>query len=129
MVEFFIWLILVDRLNTKTMLSRRHRYVHDDDLYVMCDIGEEETIDHLFFTCPFATQCWSSIHFNWNNQLSLEDRLIDAQSTHNLPFFTEATMIAAWELWKLRNDKIFERQAASFSRWFCNFKRMIYSVD
>ena len=126
-VKFFTWLVLVDRLNTKTMLSRRHINVHDDNLCVLCDTGEEETIDHLFFTCPFAVQCWSSINFNWDNQLSLEDRLTHARSTHNLPFFTEATMIAAWELWKLRNDKIFERQAASHNRWFCNFKMQCFS--
>jgi hypothetical protein len=53
-VKFFIWLILVDRLNTKTMLSRRHIGERTNDHYVLCNPSENETLDHLFFLCPFA---------------------------------------------------------------------------
>jgi len=31
---------------------------------VMCDSGEEETIDHLFFDCAFAKDCWATIHID-----------------------------------------------------------------
>ena len=108
-IKFFIWLLLVDRLNTKTMLTRRHIHVHEDNLCVLCDSDEEETIDHLFFTCPFATQCWNRLGFTWDNTLNLGDRIVQARNTHNMQFFMEASMIAAWELWKMRNDKIFDR--------------------
>jgi hypothetical protein len=57
-VKFFAWLVLVDRLNTKIMLTRCHIGEIDDDLCVMCDTGSEETMEHLFFTCPFARGCW-----------------------------------------------------------------------
>jgi hypothetical protein len=53
-VKFFAWLLLVDRLNTKIMLTRRHIQVDNDNLCVICSTGAEETIEHLFFTCPFA---------------------------------------------------------------------------
>jgi len=53
-IKFFAWLLLVDRLNTKTMLTRKHIFVHNDELCVMCNTGAAETINHLFFTCPFA---------------------------------------------------------------------------
>jgi len=56
-VKFFAWLVLVDRLNTKTMLCRRYLDVQGTDICVMCDSGEEETIDHLFFECTFAKEC------------------------------------------------------------------------
>jgi hypothetical protein len=37
----------------KSMLRRRDLNDDDDeDLCVMCGSGEEETIEHLFFTCP-----------------------------------------------------------------------------
>jgi hypothetical protein len=52
-LKFLAWLVLVDQLNTKTMLRRMHLEVHDDDFYVVCEAREEETIEHLFFTCPF----------------------------------------------------------------------------
>ena len=62
---------------------------------VMCNRGEEETIDHLFFDCPFAKECWAIIHFDWNDTLQLSDRLVQAGQVHNVPFFTEAALIAA----------------------------------
>jgi len=56
-VKFFAWLILVDRLNTKSMLRRHHLNIQDNDTCVLCNTGEVETIEHLFFDCPFAKDC------------------------------------------------------------------------
>jgi hypothetical protein len=39
-IKFLIWLILVDRLNTKTMLSRRHIGEKNNDHCVLCSLGE-----------------------------------------------------------------------------------------
>jgi len=64
----------------------------------MCDDGEEETIEHLFFDCPFAQECWATLNFAWDGSLQLLDRLVQGSLAHNLLFFTEATLIAAWEL-------------------------------
>jgi len=47
----------VDRLNTKLMLKRRNMLAEEEVNCVMCNPGEEEDIDHLFFSCPFAQQC------------------------------------------------------------------------
>jgi hypothetical protein len=121
-VKFFAWLVLVDRLNTKSMLHRRHLNIQDDSLCVMCDRDEEETIDHLFFECPFARECWVTIHFDWDVSVQLNDRLTEARLASHLPFFTEAALIAAWELWKLRNDRVFHRRDPSPSLWLSNFK-------
>jgi hypothetical protein len=121
-IKFFIWLVLVDRLNTKTMLTRRHIGARDDDHCVMCSLREDGTIEHLFFTCSFAVQCWNRLNFTWDLSLNLEDRLSQARQYSGLQFFTEAAMIAAWELWKIRNDKIFNRSTPSQDRWFYNFK-------
>jgi hypothetical protein len=121
-IKFFAWLVLVDRLNTKAMLQRRHMNIQDDANCVMCNDGEHETIEHLFFTCPFAQACWETINFVWDGSLNVLDRLIKGGETNPLPFFTEATMIAAWELWKLRNDKVFQRRDPTPSLWLVNFK-------
>ena len=100
-VKFFTRLVLIDRLNIKTMLSRRHIEVHGDDLCVMCVTGADETIEHLLFTCPFASLCWAKININWDLTLSLEDRLIQGTQNNGLDFIMEASMIAAWEIWKI----------------------------
>ena len=97
----------------------------NDDLHtlcIMCDNGEEETIDFLFFDCPFAKECWASIHFSWDESLQLNDRLTQARMAHNLPFFTKATLIGTWELWQMRNDKIFQRRDPSPSLWLSILK-------
>jgi hypothetical protein len=60
-IKFFAWLILVDRLNTKTMLQRRHLNVQDGIACIMCSNGEQETIEHLFFSCSFAQTCWAKL--------------------------------------------------------------------
>jgi len=121
-VKFFAWLVLMDRLNTKTMLRRRHLNIQDDVLCVMCNQGADEDIDHLFFTCPFVVQCWTSINFSWDVSLPLAERLMRANEVHALDFFVEASLIAAWELWKLRNNKIFQRRDPTPSLWLVNFK-------
>ena len=112
----------MDRLNTKTMLRRRHLNIQDDVLCVLCNQGADEDIDHLFFTCPFVVQCWTSINFSWDVSLPLAERLMRANEVHALDFFVEASLIAAWELWKLRNDKIFQRRDPTPSLWLVNFK-------
>jgi hypothetical protein len=56
-IKFFTWLVLVDRLNNIMMLTRKHIGQRDDDLCIMCASGQDETVDHLFFNCPFANQC------------------------------------------------------------------------
>jgi hypothetical protein len=50
------------------------------------------------------------------------DRYTQAWETHSIPFFTEASLIAAWELWKVRNDKVFQRRDPRPSVWLSNFK-------
>jgi hypothetical protein len=121
-LSFFAWLILVDWLNTKTMLQRRHLNIQGDAICVMCDSGDEETIDHLFFECAFAKDCWATLHIDWDVSLPLLDRYTQAHGAHNIPFFTKATLIVAWELWKVRNDKVFQRRDPSPSIWLSNFK-------
>jgi hypothetical protein len=47
---------------------------------------------------------------------------MQANIANQTPFFREAAMIASWELWKLRNDKVFQRRQPSIRLWFVNFK-------
>jgi hypothetical protein len=54
------------------MLTRRHINVHDDDLYVMCETGNLEMIDHLFFYCTFAHNAGIGFIFNGTRAWSLE---------------------------------------------------------
>jgi hypothetical protein len=39
-----------------------------------------------------------TLNFIWEGSLPIMDRLAQAASTQNIPFFTEAALTAAWEL-------------------------------
>jgi len=121
-VKFFAWLVLVDRLNTPSMLKRRHLLGEDEVACVMCTAGLEEDIDHLFFQCLFAQQCWQKVNVTWNNMQSLPTRVAVARSQSNTGFFMEVVLIAACEIWKMRNRKIFDNDRISLASWFVNFK-------
>lgn len=66
-IKFFVWLIFVDRLNTKSMLTR-HINIQDDALvcYVTHVWKMILTVYFLIFDCSFAVQCWNSINFIWD---------------------------------------------------------------
>jgi hypothetical protein len=86
-VTFFAWLILVDRLNTKTMLRRRNLFTEDDDHCVLCTGGIDEDLDHLFFECPFSRSCWEKIGIQWDTSLNLYPRIIaHTMQQQNIPF-------------------------------------------
>jgi hypothetical protein len=48
-VKFFVRLLLVDRLNTRDMLQRRHWKVTEDTHCVLCPTRAQEDRMHLFF--------------------------------------------------------------------------------
>lgn len=70
-IKFFTWHVMMDRPNTKTMLTRRHIGACDDDFCVMCDTGAEQNIEHLLFSCPFTPRCSNTLNFNWDHSLTM----------------------------------------------------------
>jgi hypothetical protein len=50
-------------LNTKTMLTRKHINVHDDELCVLCVTGDLETINHLFFNALLLSNAGAKFSF------------------------------------------------------------------
>jgi hypothetical protein len=63
--------VLVDRLNTKTMLKRMNLNAQDDTICVMCSLDADEDRDHLLFSCLMAQQCWQKLGIQWDTQQSL----------------------------------------------------------
>lgn len=64
-IKVFTWLLAADRINTRNMLHRRHYNVGNNVNCTLCGGGAEETVEHLFFECPFSANCWSSIGLTW----------------------------------------------------------------
>jgi hypothetical protein len=55
--RFFFWLLLKDRLNTRSFL-RQQTMPLDSYTCDNCILQLEETFLHLFFRCNFARRCW-----------------------------------------------------------------------
>lgn len=63
-IKVFAWLLLADRVNTKNMLKRRQYNITDGVECVLCTQQAEETVEHLFFECPFSGDCWRDLDSN-----------------------------------------------------------------
>lgn len=60
--KMFCWLLLADRLNSRNMLRRRHFMIANDGYTcLLCASPPKETVEHLFFYCPFASRCWNTL--------------------------------------------------------------------
>ena len=58
--KFFFWLLLQDRLSTREILKRRNMELQCYDC-VLCHLDTEESLMHLFFSCPFSMSCWNTL--------------------------------------------------------------------
>ena len=95
--KVFAWLLFADRLNTRNMLRRR-QYKLEGDVYtcLLCDTPPEETVTHLFFKCPFATECWTAIGMHWHDSQCRLELIHEGRRSWGVPLFMEIFIIAAW---------------------------------
>lgn len=121
-IKVFGWLLMVDRLNTRNMLKRRHYNIGEDHNYLLRDSPDEETLEHLFFECPFSFHCWEALHIPWAAGETTIQRISEAKLGWNRPLFMETFLLAAWSIWKERNNKHFRRIAPSKESWLRRFK-------
>ena len=123
--KVFTWLMINDRLNTRDLMIRKHWQLNSSSDCVLCNHQELEDRDHLFLECPFAQRCWSFLKVNWIQRGSLLDSLLATRAGHTGPCFLEVAISAIWNLWKCRNDFIFEQLVPSFRKWKALFLRDI----
>ena len=68
--KVFFLLLLNDRISTRNLL-RWKTMVLDSYECEFCNSGQEETLEHLFLRCHFATACWNLIHLHVLPQISI----------------------------------------------------------
>lgn len=121
--KVFSWLLMVDRVNTRNMLKRRQFVLADDDYsFMMCPTPPEETLVHLFYQCPFASTCWSALGISWPTHGNRFEIMHAGRRSWRLPMFMEVFVVAAWGIWKERNDKLFRGIPPSLCSWKAQFK-------
>jgi hypothetical protein len=58
----------------------------------------------------------------WVTESDIHRRIELSRQIAGLPFFMEIFLIAAWEIWKIRNRLVFDGIPGAFVRWVHNFK-------
>jgi hypothetical protein len=116
-LKVFTWLLFVDRLNTRDLMLRKHWHIYSGYNCAMCSQDTLETAQHLFFHCQFAQHCWDFRNINWVFRRDLGIDFPATKSAFTGPCFFEITACATWNIWKVRNDLIFNNTPADFGRW------------
>lgn len=121
-LKMFLWLLLMEKLNTREMLQRRQVNLQSGPNCVMCTRAIVEDSSHLFFTCPFAHQCWQFLGIDWNFNLEFMNMVSTARRDFGHSFFVEVIGIVSCNIWLRRNDLIFNNSPVSFRLWKDGFK-------
>lgn len=99
-LKFIAWLIMMEGLNTKFIVHRRNLNVQPEMNCVLCSSQCVEDLHHLFFFyCSFAV----TLAKTWDRMA----RCI----WYPWP----------WEIWNMRNGKIFEVDVPSLAIWTVKF--------
>jgi hypothetical protein len=122
-LKVFMWLLMLDRLNTRDIMLRKNWHVDSGPDCLLCTDAPLEFRDHLFFSCEFATLCWDFIHIHWDVTLPLSQRYMVAKSGFQGPCFMEVVACSAWNSWKVRNELVFNNIPASINRWKVGFQK------
>ena len=122
-INVFGWLLLMDRVNTRDLLDRKHCAPLNASLSCsICLINVRETRKHLFFDCAFSKACWTKLGWCWNSSLEFHQMLHNLRSSLPHQAFMDLFLLAAWNIWKERNSIIFQGIQPSISSWKSNLK-------
>ena len=82
----------------------------------------EESLQHLFILCPFATACCNLVNVQTSSDLDPFECLDQFNQQLNMPFFMEIIIVMSWSIWAIRNDVILRGIPASSLRCSQIFK-------
>ena len=117
-VEFFPWLALLGKLNTKDMLFKKWILQKGQNVCTFCSL-DTESLDHILMACSFSWRIWCCIANElgqhllrpvtfrqfYKNLLALPWRNSISKKLWGTTFFA-----VAWSLWMVRNGVIFQQQ-------------------
>ncbi|VFQ75945.1 unnamed protein product [Cuscuta campestris] len=130
--SFCAWLIFRNRITTKTSL---HFIAMENRLCELCH-KEEETGQHLFFSCETSTLIWNAVR-SWLEiapALSTLDRALTWLRRLKNNHCSKRKMIrltilsTAYHIWRLRNGVYFDNQAINTDAIVCKIKVGVFKI-
>lgn len=113
-LKVFAWLFLMDRLNSRGLMLRKHQHLEPGPNCVRCSEGIIETRNHIFFECSFVARCWNFAEVTWLPGLSLFHSFHATKASFQSSCFIEIITCVAWNIQKERNGLIFSKQDQYF---------------
>jgi len=120
-VVLFAWRLFRDRLPTKMNLLRRGVIANEARLCI-AGCGSEETSDHLFLHCNIYGSIWYTI-YRWLNLSSVlpftvgdhfnQFPALGGLARTRLSILQVIWFATSWEIWKERNNRIFNDKHCS----------------
>ena len=104
------------------MLKHRHYNIGDDHGCILSGLRIEVTVEHIFFECQFHVLCWVSLHLSWPSGGARLQNITSAKDPWGRPLFMEVFLLAAWSIWKERNNKHFRGIVPTMDGWSQRFK-------
>ena len=88
----------------------------------------EETVTHLFLSCPFAQICWASLGLLPSQTDDPFVVIAMYRAQLHCPFALEILITMCWSIWSVRNDLIFRGIQPSLQRCKAIFKKEFAQV-
>lgn len=114
-IEVFVWLAILDKINTRHKLASIGILPMDQDICPLC-FAHQESSDHLLLHCDIARQLWVWWLNIWDHQwvfpCTLKDaftqwKCIKKKSVFFKKVWAASFFIIVWTTWKERNLRIF----------------------
>jgi hypothetical protein len=84
---------------------------------MLCVNPPEETLEHLLFQCEFSKECCQTIDTQWVNTCDRLHIIEDGKHRWGRLLFMETFLLAAWNIWKERNNLYFQGLDPSIASW------------
>ena len=120
-VEFFMWLALLGKLNTKERLFQKGIISIDQSLCTFCSACSE-SLDHVLLQCPFSWKVWCSVTEDLGQKVCIYPTFkqfytssLSAQwrSRSQKRLWISILFAIPWRLWMVRNEVIFQQKELS----------------
>nr|XP_027086514.1 uncharacterized protein LOC113708252 [Coffea arabica] len=115
-IKIFIWKCITGALPVRAEIYRKTRL--GDPVRRMCR-EEQESVEHLFFSCPHTQEVWKAAPIKWDGvvdqQGSFKRWWITVSEARRRPRGKEHIGLTAnilWQVWKERNKKEFENKGS-----------------
>ena len=117
-VEFFLWLALLGKLNTKVLLMHKGIRFEGPPTCPFCS-EHSETLDHLLMTCTRSWGIWCELAADFGVALESKETFkqffghwleVPLTNKTQRKFWITSFFAVAWSLWRCRNEIVFQQQ-------------------